>query len=146
VLHPTAQDYELARKPNALACVLRVQGAETSMLLTGDIEHQHEAALVASYRDALRTELLLVAHHGSRTSSSAAFLDTVQPRRALIQAGYRHRFGHPVAEVLQRNRERGIEVRVSPACGSWMLDAAATPGGLCQREAVQRRGHHGGAP
>ncbi len=146
VLHPPVLDYERKRKPNALSCVLRVQGAEASMLLTGDIELEQEAALVAAYGDALRSELLLVPHHGSRTSSSAALLDAVQPRIALVQAGYRNRFGHPVPEVLQRYRERGIELRLSPHCGAWLRAADGAPDGVCQRDAARRYWHHGGAP
>ncbi len=146
VLHPTAQDYARDRKPNALSCVLRVQGGGMSMLLTGDIEHEQEAALVSTYGGARQSELLLVPHHGSRTSSSAAFLDAVQPQHVLIQAGYRNRFGHPAPEVVQRYRERGIELRLSPACGGWYRAAAEPPAGQCQRDAVRRYWHHGGAP
>jgi competence protein ComEC len=146
VMHPLAQDYERNRKPNALSCVLRVQGGDASLLLTGDIEVEQEAALVSMYGDALRSELLLVPHHGSRTSSSAALLDAVTPRIALIQAGYRNRFGHPLPEVVQRYRERGIALRLSPDCGAWWREAGGAPQGHCQREAVRRYWQHGAAP
>jgi competence protein ComEC len=142
VLHPAAADYERERKPNAMSCVLRVQAGAQSILLTGDIEREQEAALVATYGEALRSELLLVPHHGSRTSSSAAFIEAVQPQLALIQAGYHNRFGHPVAEVLQRYRGRGIALRLSPACGAWWRDAGADASGRCQRDAVRRYWHH----
>jgi competence protein ComEC len=145
MLGPLAQAYASERKPNALSCVLRVQGSAASILLTGDIEREQEAALVASYGDALRSDMLLVPHHGSRTSSSAGFLDTVRPRLALIQAGYRNRFGHPAPEVLQRYGERGIGVRLSADCGAWLREATGSPGGQCQREAARRYWHQGGA-
>ena len=87
----------------------------------------------------------ILPHHGSRTSSSAAFLDAVRPRIALVQAGYRNRFGHPVPEVVQRYRDRGIALRLSPACGAWWRDADDAPFGHCQRETVRRYWHHGGA-
>jgi len=145
VLHPLAQDYERARKPNALSCVLRVEGANASLLLTGDIEREQENALVAEHGAALRSELLVVPHHGSRTSSSAAFLDAVQPELALVQAGYRNRFGHPAPDVLQRYRERGIVLRLSPDCGAWQRTAADGASGLCERDAARRYWHHGGA-
>jgi len=102
VLHLPAPDYERNRKPNALSCVLRVQGGDASILLTGDIEVEQEAALVSAHGEALCSELPLVPHHGSRTSSSAALLDAPQPRIALIQAGYRNRFGHPLPDVVRR--------------------------------------------
>ncbi len=145
VLHPTAEDYERPRKPNALSCVLRVQGVDTSLLLTGDIEREQEAALVVAFGAALRSDLLVVPHHGSRTSSSAPFLDAVQPQLALVQAGYRNRFGHPAPDVVQRYRERGIEVRASPDCGAWLRAATDAPLGQCQRDAARRYWHHGGA-
>src|SRR5659263_71231 len=69
-------------------------------------------------RDRLKADVLLVPHHGSRFSSSAAFLDAVQPRTALVQAGYRNRFGHPAAPVLVRYEERHIQVIDSPHCGA----------------------------
>lgn len=145
VLHPTAPDYERNRKPNALSCVLRVQGNDASILLTGDIELEQERALVAAYGAALRSELLLVPHHGSRTSSSAPFLDAVQPRIGLVQAGYRNRFGHPFADVMQRYRDRGVDLRVSPVCGAWLRKEGDAPDGSCQRQASRRYWHHGGA-
>ncbi|HEY2929716.1 ComEC/Rec2 family competence protein, partial [Piscinibacter sp.] len=79
-----------------MSCVLRVSSAGSgSVLLTGDIEREQEAALVALLGDALKSDVLVVPHHGSKTSSTAAFLDAVQPRDAVFQAGYRNRFGHP---------------------------------------------------
>ena len=57
-------------------------------------------------------------HHGSKTSSSAAFLNAVQPRTALVQAAYRSRYGHPAPEVVQRYRERGTSVVDSARCGA----------------------------
>ena len=83
---------------------------------------------------ALRSDVLVVPHHGSKTSSSAPFLDAVRPTIAVFQAGYRNRFGHPAAEVLERYRERGIAIVASPACGAWQWRADGAAGGTCQRE------------
>ena len=105
VLHPSAADYERKLKPNALSCVLRVSSSKTtasvSALLVGDIEAAQEHDLIQSGQ-ALQADWLLVPHHGSATSSTQAFLEAVQPRIAVVQAGYRNRFGHPRADVLQR--------------------------------------------
>ncbi|MDE2276881.1 MAG: DNA internalization-related competence protein ComEC/Rec2, partial [Burkholderiales bacterium] len=114
VLHPRAADYALPLKPNAMSCVLRVQGRHGSALLTGDIEAPQEAALQAELAP---TDVLLVPHHGSRTSSTGAFIDAVQPRVAVVQAGYRSRFGHPAPDVVARYLGRGVAVVRSDRCG-----------------------------
>jgi competence protein ComEC len=117
VLHPAASDYDGTGKPNAMSCVLRVSNGERSALLAGDIELAQESRLVAD-APGIRADVLLVPHHGSKTSSSEAFLDMVRPSIALVQAGYRNRFGHPAAPVLARYQERGIAVIDSPHCGA----------------------------
>ena len=140
VLHPTAAEAERARKSNALSCVLRIEGRASSVLLTGDIEREQEAALVARDGAALRSDVLLVAHHGSRSSSSDAFLDAVQPRIAIIQAGYLNRFRHPAPEVVLRLRERGIAVYDTAHCGAWLMSPAGSA--RCQRDADLRYWRH----
>ncbi len=148
VLHPQPADYERALKPNALSCVLRVANGTQAALLVGDIEQPQEAALVAAAAtgglaaDALRADWLLVPHHGSKTSSSDAFLAAVQPRLAVVQAGYRNRFGHPAEPVLARYRARGIQVVDSPQCGAAWWRSAMPQQVDCQRETAQRYWHH----
>jgi competence protein ComEC len=145
VLRPPDADYARGLKPNAMSCVLRVSAEGRSALLAGDIERDQEAALAAVLPGALRSDVLVVPHHGSRTSSTAAFLDAVQPRVAVFQAGYRNRFGHPAADVLARYRDRGIRILVTPACGAWRSDANGARDGVCQRDAARRYWHHGSA-
>jgi beta-lactamase superfamily II metal-dependent hydrolase len=84
--------------------VIRVDAACGSVLLTGDLERAGEQQLLAQ---PLRADVLLVPHHGSKTSSSQTFIDAVQPKLALVSAGYRNRFGHPRADVLQRYLDSG---------------------------------------
>ena len=144
VLFPTADDAAravAARRSNAMSCVLRVSTPQASVLLTGDIEAPQEQALLAAGAP-LRSTVLLVPHHGSRTSSSAAFIDTVQPRWALVQAGYRNRFHHPAAPVLARYAERGVRVRSSPACGAMRWRSASPDVVSCQRDVAARYWHH----
>lgn len=142
MLHPTPADDARSARSNALSCVLRVRGADgRALLLTGDIEAPQEAALVERLGLALRSEWLLVPHHGSRTSSSAAFLDAVAPRLALVQAAYRSRFGHPAPEVLARHAERGIALQRSDRCGAFTLPADGSAG-VCERERRRRYWHH----
>ena len=143
VLHPQAADYDRSLKSNAMSCVVKVSSAQGTALLTGDIERAQEADLLATQREALRSDVLVVPHHGSRTSSTAGFLEAVAPSVAVIQAGYRNRFGHPVPEVLARLDERGAAVHISPACGAWWWHSGTSAGsGACERETVQRYWHH----
>lgn len=111
----------------ALACVLRISNGRHTALLTGDIEAPQERRLLRSPDTAhkLRADLLLVPHHGSKTSSTTEFLQAVQPRLALVQAGYRNRYGHPAPPVMQRYYGQGIQVVNSPQCGAarWRSDA-----------------------
>ncbi len=130
-------------KANTLSCVLRVEGRwggrAQRALLVGDIEREQELALVAARPEALAAEVLLVPHHGSKTSSSEAFLDAVAPRVALVQAGYRNRFGHPAPAVAARYAARGIALVESPRCGAWRFGPA---GAQCWRGVSRRYWHH----
>lgn len=91
--------------------VLRVNGLGRSALLTGDIEEGAEAQILRRHpRELLEADILKVAHHGSRTSTSDSFLRAVSPRLALISAGRRNRYGHPSSEVVDRLRRRGVTV------------------------------------
>lgn len=140
VLHPPAAAPPAGR-PNARSCVLRVGNGRVHALLAGDIEKPQEA-LLAGGAAPLRADWLLVPHHGSRTSSSEAFLDAVRPGLAVVQAGYRNRFGHPAAEVVQRYAARGIPLHASARCGAltWRSDQPGAP--RCEREAAPRYWHH----
>ena len=109
ILHPASEDSR-ARKGNDLSCVLKVSAGGRSMLLTGDIEIPAETALVERGPAALAVDVLLVPHHGSRTSSSGAFLAAAHPALAVVPVGYRNRFGHPKAEVLERYSGAGIPI------------------------------------
>jgi competence protein ComEC len=141
VLHPTADDYELARRSNALSCVLRISNGRQSVLLAGDIEAGQESLLLMRGAP-LRSDVLLVPHHGSKTSSSAGFLDAVAPPLALVQAGYRNRFGHPAPAVLARYTERGIRVVDSARCGAAHWQSQAPRRLSCQRQKERRYWQH----
>ena len=85
--------------------VLRLVYGDVSFLLTGDMFREAERALVA--RDApIDSDVLKVAHHGSRSSSSSSFLDMVSPAVAVISVGEEDRFGHPHPEVMEALRRR----------------------------------------
>ena len=107
LLFPPATQYaEAGIKTNDLSCVLRIDSAYGSALLTGDIEARSEAALLREAAS-LRADTLVVPHHGSRTSSTPPFVAAVQPRVAIFTPGYRNRFGHPRPEVVARYARAG---------------------------------------
>ena len=143
MLHPESAATPRHAKPNTRSCVLRVSAGDRSVLLAGDIEKAQEAALVRTLgTDALRSDVLFAPHHGSKTSSSPTFLDAVQPKTAIFQAGYRNRFGHPAPEVTRRYHERAIRTIASPACGAWRQRWEGAAAGRCFRDDTRRYWHH----
>ncbi len=95
-------------RENDRSCVLRVSAGGHSLLLPGDVEWLGEWALRERSASRLPADLLVLAHHGSATSSHMDFLRQVAPREALVSAGYRHAFRHPSAQVLGRLELLGI--------------------------------------
>ena len=90
---------------NDNSCVLKIQSEHGAVLLTGDIEATAESWLVETYGEALKADVLAAPHHGSKTSSTVAFLQAVQPDYVLIPTGYKNQFGHPHRDVLARYRQ-----------------------------------------
>ena len=99
VLHPT-QDERL--KGNDLSCVVLISNGAASLLLTGDIERKAEKILLATDLNRLDVDIVQVPHHGSKTSSSLAFVDAISAEYAVVSAGYKNRFSFPKIEVQQR--------------------------------------------
>ncbi len=161
VLHPRRYDYGKPLKPNAMSCVLRITAAAYAVdagrdyaagsagghavgniaLLVGDIEAPQEQRLVASGEN-LHADVLLVPHHGSKTSSTPEFLEAVNPSLALVQSGYRNRFGHPAPPVVARYAEHGIRLVDSPHCGAMRWSSDRPTEVQCQRELHLRYWHH----
>ncbi|MCX7892370.1 MAG: DNA internalization-related competence protein ComEC/Rec2 [Burkholderiales bacterium] len=110
MLHPGSAAGPTRRGANDASCVLAVSTAGGRVLLTGDIEAAAEQALLAAQPRSLAADVVVVPHHGSRTSSTPAFVAAVAPRYAVVPVGYRNRFGHPKAEVLDRYAESGAVV------------------------------------
>ena len=92
VLHPPP---DWAGSENNRSCVLRIHNSGGSILLTADIESQAERYLADNSGDTLHSDILLIPHHGSQTSSTQAFIDAVDPQVGLVSTGYRNRFGFP---------------------------------------------------
>ncbi|MGB6028652.1 MAG: DNA internalization-related competence protein ComEC/Rec2, partial [Rhodanobacter sp.] len=94
-------------RDNDSSCVLLVEGRGGRVLLPGDISSKAEPAVAAAVGTG-PPPVLVVPHHGSKTSSGAAFIAALRPSLALVSAGWRNRFGHPRAEVLARYAEAGL--------------------------------------
>jgi competence protein ComEC len=142
ILHPRLPAEPMrGSSTNAVSCVMQIVGPGWRVLLTGDIEAAQERRLLEVFSpDELRADILMVPHHGSKTSSTEAFLDAVQPRHAIVQAAYRSRYGHPHPRVLERYAARGIQVWRSDAHGAITitLTAAQAPGVSASRQSPAR--------
>lgn len=107
VLSPALNDE--AKGNNELSCVLRVSNQYYSVLLAADAEKGAEKRMIERFGTKLNSKVLVLGHHGSKTSSSTEFLQAVQPHIALISSGYRNRYQHPHQEVLKRLEQLDIE-------------------------------------
>lgn len=102
---------------NDASVVLKLQFRERSILLTGDIEKKAEGALLARANE-LRADVVKVPHHGSKTSSTEAFVSATEPRFAIVSVGQDSMFGHPHMEVVERWKQSGAEVLTTGQCGT----------------------------
>ncbi|HEY6625334.1 MAG TPA: hypothetical protein VIZ21_00095, partial [Ignavibacteriaceae bacterium] len=87
--------------------IFKLVYGKTSFLFTGDVEKDVEKIYANKYQYFLDSDVLKVGHHGSKTSSSSGFLRYVSPELSLISAGFKNKFGHPVADVIQRLEAEG---------------------------------------
>jgi competence protein ComEC len=109
VLYPRLDESPEAASDNDHSVVLRIAFGNRAVLLTGDIEQTAESDLVAG-GGTLAADVIKVPHHGSRTSSTQAFVSTVNPRYAVISVGNHSRFGHPHREAVDRWLAAGADV------------------------------------
>ena len=135
VVHPAAA---MPERRNDGSCVLLVEGRAGRLLLSGDIEARGEAAVAAALPPASTPLVLLVPHHGSKTSSGAGFLRALAPRMALVSAGYRSRFGHPHPRVVERYRALAIPLFNTADAGALRLTFTAD-GPHVESERARRR-------
>lgn len=115
LLHPPAR---YPTRGNELSCVLHVSGHTGSALLTGDAGEVAEMRMLNLHGEHLGSDVLILGHHGSRSSSSGPFLDAVRPKLAVATSGYRNRYQHPHAEVIERLRARDIAWLQLPDTGA----------------------------
>jgi competence protein ComEC len=111
-------------KPNEMSCVLEVRNQKSSLWLTGDVEKQGEGEITERLTSKMLSEIgeresiFMAPHHGSKTSSSLALLQRLDPDQAFAQNGYRNRYGHPHPDVTARYRALDIPFHQTPQTGS----------------------------
>jgi competence protein ComEC len=113
--------FDAALDPNDNSFVMRLRFGERSVLFVGDAEHEAEEALVA-LGERVRADVLKVGHHGSRTSSTEAFLNVVQPSLAVASQGRDNAFGHPHDDVVERFEQLGIPLLLTAQLGGITLE------------------------
>jgi competence protein ComEC len=109
ILAPLADYLPLDTPKNNDSLVMRLSYGARSFLLTGDVERPVERQMFDA-GELRPTDVLKVAHHGSRTSSTEEFLDTVHPAFAMISAGFENSYGHPHPAIVRRLADRHAEI------------------------------------
>jgi competence protein ComEC len=107
---------------NNSSVVTKIEFGSRSFLMTGDIERTTEANLMADGCEGIRADVVKVPHHGSRTSSTDAFVECTRPAIAVISVGRRSRFGHPHPEVVERWRGAGVEIMKTGESGTITIE------------------------
>jgi len=140
VLHPPG---DWSGAGNSASCVLQVSTGPHRLLLTGDIEARAERELLAWTPD-VGADVVVVPHHGSRTSSSGPFVEAVAPAAAIVSAGYDNRWGLPVPQVVRRWEDSGATVLITAQEGavSVRLCAAGGIAGIATERQRRRRFWH----
>jgi competence protein ComEC len=103
---------------NEASVVTKVSYGNTSFLLTGDSPNEVENHLVKTYGPQLRSNVLKLGHHGSKTSSSQDFLETVHPEIAIVSAGLGNKYGHPNPEVIERVESVNAQIIETSTAGN----------------------------
>lgn len=102
---------------NAGSMVLEISMGNFEMLCTGDVEQEGEERL-RRHINGRNYDILKVAHHGSKNSTTESFLEIVNPKVALISAGIQNRYGHPHEEVISRLEKYDVKIYQTPKCGA----------------------------
>lgn len=108
ILAPISNDY--GSNANNYSVAFMLEYGQTRFLFTGDAEEESEQEMLLQSHTGLKADVYKVAHHGSSSASTEAFLSAVQPTYAVISCGEDNSYGHPHAEVLNRLRQMGVEI------------------------------------
>lgn len=121
ILNGPADAVDEPSPDNNGGCVLRIEAGQHAALLPADIERDAEARLLRDHPKALRADVLLAAHHGSRTSSTPAFVEAVNPELVIFSAGYANSYRHPRPEVVGRYQRLGSTLHMTGVEGALTL-------------------------
>ncbi len=121
-LPATETETESVVSDNNQSCVVQFNINGHRLLLPGDIENKQEQRYVNHFGEQLKSDVLVVPHHGSQTSSSEAFLSAVSPSIAIISSGFNNPFKHPHQDVLNRYLNQGISVYNTAISGALEID------------------------
>ena len=102
---------------NNASCVLKVSNKKHSVLLTGDIEKITEQHLTQNFKEKLKSTVLISPHHGSKTSSTQAFLEAISPTLVIVSSGFKNRFHHPHKAIMRRYESNNIKVLQTQCSG-----------------------------
>lgn len=111
-----------SRNKNNHSCILQIKNNTGQVLLTGDVERTGERYLVQNYENALKSSILLVPHHGSKTSSSEYFLNQVAPMAAIASYGFDNPYHFPHAKAMKAYDMHHIPVYSTESCGLVRVD------------------------
>ena len=129
VLSPIQDEYS---DDNDYSVAIRLEDGDTSFLFTGDASVDSEAEMIAS-GEALQSDVLVLGHHGSSTSSSDAFLDAVDPSAAVVSCGLSNSYGHPHREIMETIQSRGCDLYRTDLQGTLTAVSDGALHGLPQR-------------
>lgn len=131
-----------ARNDNDASCVIQVRYQDQALLITGDIGRKQEAKLVEVYGKSLQSNWLIAGHHGSRSSSSALFLNTVAPSHVFFSAGFKNRWHFPNREVVRRVEAMSAQYFNTACDGAIVWNWQPNPPFYRVRELKKRWFHH----
>jgi competence protein ComEC len=130
---------ELEDSDNDRSCVLQITAGNHSALLAGDIRSKIETRLIEKYGAALKSDILLAPHLGSKSSSSTAFINQVAPDVVLVSSGFENRFRHPNPMVILRYRNQGAVLVYSVDSGWSELAVTAKGWSWIRRERIDAK-------
>lgn len=121
ILNDDTDDFYNTLSSNDKSGMMKLVFGKISILFTGDVEKKAEAYYVNKYDHFLNADVLKVAHHGSKTSSIASFINKVNPQVSLISVGMKNKFNHPSEEVIERFSNYGSEIFRTDEAGALLF-------------------------